>query len=157
MKDPPSTYFYPPHDVLGYLASVKAKLETDLYANEAAFELDFYNIFAKAHDGHLVFYPDVLSNGLRWVKPTSLVSVSKDGTELPKIYMKDDISVSPDSASPITKINGEEATKVLQDFIFSATFNQDADAGYNTLFYSKAISGSGASVRGLWSTAGRTR
>jgi hypothetical protein len=65
--------------------------------------------------------------------------------------------VSPSTASAITKINGVEAVKYLEDFIFSATFNQDADAGYNTLFYSIPLSGSGSSANGLWSTGGRTR
>lgn len=157
LKDPPSTYFYPPHDVLGYLANVRSNLQNDIYPNEEAFELDLYNIFAKAHDGHFVFYPDIISNGLRWVRPTSLVSVSLDGVAVPKIFLKDEISASPSTASAITKINGVDAVKYLEDFIFSATFNQDADAAYNTLFYSKALFGSGASVRGLWSTAGRTR
>ncbi|KAG9239743.1 peptidase s41 family protein [Amylocarpus encephaloides] len=157
LKDPPSTYFYPPHDVLAYLAKVKSNLQNDVYPNEEEFELDLYNVFAKAHDGHLVFYPDVLSNGLRWVKPTSLVSVSKDGSSIPKIYLRDDIQTSASTAVAITKINGVDATTYLEDFIFSASFNQDADAAYNTLFYSKPFAGSGSSPDGLWSTGGRTR
>jgi hypothetical protein len=88
LKDPPATYFYPPHDVLGYLAKVKSNLQSGAYPNEEAFELDLYNVFAKAHDGHLVFYPDVLSNGLRWVRPTALVSVSLDGVSAPKIFLR---------------------------------------------------------------------
>lgn len=37
-KDPPATYFYPPHDIFGYLASVKANLMKDKYANEYEFQ-----------------------------------------------------------------------------------------------------------------------
>ncbi|EPE30025.1 ClpP/crotonase [Glarea lozoyensis ATCC 20868] len=156
LKDPPSTYFYPPHDPLGYLAKVKSNLQIGAYANEEAFELDLYNVFAKAHDGHFVFYPDTLSNGLRWVRPTSLVSVSLDGISAPKIFLKNEISASPSKASAITKINGVDAVKYLEDFIFSATFNQDADAGYNTLFYSIPFAAAGI-PNGYFSSGGRTR
>lgn len=37
-KDPPATYFYPPHDIFGYLASVKKNLQNDKYANEYEFQ-----------------------------------------------------------------------------------------------------------------------
>jgi hypothetical protein len=37
-KDPPATYFYPPHDIFAYLASVKTNLQNDKYANEYEFQ-----------------------------------------------------------------------------------------------------------------------
>jgi hypothetical protein len=53
-------------------------------------------------------------------------------------------------------INGVEAVKYLEDFIFSATFNQDADAAYNTLFYTIPFAAVGI-PNGYWSSGGRTR
>jgi hypothetical protein len=37
-KDPPADYFYPPHDIFAYLASVKTNLQNDQYANEYEFQ-----------------------------------------------------------------------------------------------------------------------
>jgi hypothetical protein len=37
-KDPPADYFYPPHDIFGYLASVKTNLLNDKYATEYEFQ-----------------------------------------------------------------------------------------------------------------------
>ena len=40
-KNPPADYFYPPHDIFGYLASVKANLQADKYANEYGTKSNF--------------------------------------------------------------------------------------------------------------------
>lgn len=89
-KNPPADYFYPPHDIFGYLASVKTNLQNDQYANEYEFQGDLYQIFARAHDGHFVFYPDALTGALQFGRQRSLVSISEDGSSLPqiKIYGK---------------------------------------------------------------------
>lgn len=86
-KDPPPDYFYPPHDIFGYLASVKANLENNVYANEYEFQEDLYNVFAKAHDGHFVFYPDALTKAIEWGRQRSLISISEDGFSIPQIYL----------------------------------------------------------------------
>jgi len=46
---------------------------------------------------------------------------------------------SPGTASVVTEINGIEASKYVQDFAYTASFNQDADAAYNTMFFEKAF------------------
>jgi hypothetical protein len=84
-KDPPATYFYPPHDILGYIASVKANLQSGKYANEYEFQEDLYQVFARAHDGHFVFYPDALTKALEFGRRKSLVSISEDGKSIPQI------------------------------------------------------------------------
>lgn len=86
LKAPPPNYFYPPHDVLGKLASIKENLVADNYTNEYAFQADLYQIFAPAHDGHFVIYPDLLSVALEFGRQLPIVSVSMDGKEVPKIY-----------------------------------------------------------------------
>jgi hypothetical protein len=73
--------------VFGKLASVKSNLENGTYANEYEFQEDLYQVFAPAHDGHFVVYPDLLTKVFEWRRKRSLVSVSSDGVELPKIYL----------------------------------------------------------------------
>ncbi|PQE15406.1 peptidase s41 family protein [Rutstroemia sp. NJR-2017a BVV2] len=156
LKDPPADYFYPPFDVFGKLASVKSNLENGTYANEYEFQEDLYQVFAPAHDGHFVVYPDLLTKVFEWRRKRSLVSVSSDGVELPKIYLYEDITSAPSEASEVTKINGVDAVKYVEDWIFQASFNQDADAAYNTMFYEKAFVGGGVS-NGYFAGGGRIR
>ncbi|KAH6665485.1 peptidase s41 family protein [Halenospora varia] len=155
-KDPPSDYFYPPHDIFGYLASVKANLQADKYANEYEFQQDLYNVFAKGHDGHFIFYPDALTKAFEWGRKRSLVSISKDGSEIPEIYLYEDITSAPSTASPVTEINGEDAATYVANFAYTASFNQDADAAYNSMFYEKAYVAAG-NFKGYFSSGGRTR
>ncbi|KAF4628586.1 hypothetical protein G7Y89_g9564 [Cudoniella acicularis] len=155
-KDPPADYFYPPHDIFGYLALVKKNLESDQYANEYEFQEDLYNVFALAHDGHFVFYPDALTKAFEWGRQRSLVSISKDGVEIPQIYLYEDIISAPSSASIVKEINGEDAATYVANFAYTASFNQDADAAYNSMFYSKAYFASG-NFKGYFSGGGRMR
>ncbi|KAK0100490.1 hypothetical protein ONS95_008438 [Cadophora gregata] len=155
-KNPPADYFYPPHDIFGYLASVKANLQANKYANEYEFQEDLYQVFARGHDGHFVFYPDALTKAFEWGRKRSLVSISEDGTSLPVIKLYEDVKASPSTASVVTQINGVEASKYVADFIYTASFNQDADAAYNTMFYEKAFEAGGTGT-GYFSAGGRIR
>lgn len=69
---------------------------------------------------------------------------------------EEDVIASPSTASVVTKINGVEASKYVADFIFTASFNQDADAAYNTMFYEKAFTAGGIG-NGYFSAGGRIR
>lgn len=136
MKDPPAGYFYPATDVFGRLALIKSNLESGLYANEYAFQVDLYNIFALAHDGHFVMYPDLLSNALQWGRQLAVVSISLNGTDIPQIYAYEDVIANGTTPSVITLINGIDASTYIQDFAYKASFNQDADAAYNSMLVS---------------------
>ncbi|RAL66214.1 hypothetical protein DID88_005886 [Monilinia fructigena] len=98
LKDPPEDYFYPSFDVFAKLASVKSNLEEDVYANEYEFQQDLYQVFTPAHDGHFVVYPDLLTAAFEWRRRRSLVSISSDGVEVPKIYLYEDIISAPKEA-----------------------------------------------------------
>lgn len=87
LKNPPPTYFYPPVDIFKNLASIKTDLQNDVYANEYAFQEDLYQVFALAHDGHFVLYPDALTEAFEWGRKLALVSISSDGKELPQLYI----------------------------------------------------------------------
>lgn len=43
-KDPPATYFYPPHDIFAYLASIKTNLQNNKYANEYEFQSEYVKL-----------------------------------------------------------------------------------------------------------------
>ncbi|RDW61372.1 hypothetical protein BP5796_11264 [Coleophoma crateriformis] len=156
LKDPPATYFYPPHDVLGTLASVKANLEADVYANEYLFQVDLYQVFTPAHDGHFVLYPDALTKAFEFGRGVPIVSISKDGVEIPKIYSYYDVVADPSTAPVLLEVNGVDAATFIEDFAFTASFNQDKDAAYNTMFFEKAFIAAGVGT-GYFSINGRVR
>lgn len=56
----------------------------------------------------------------------------------------------------VTQINGIDAATYVADFAYTASFNQDADAAYNTMFFEKAFV-AGATSKGYFSGGGRMR
>jgi len=156
LKNPPADYFYPPLDIFAKLASIKANLQSNAYVNEYAFQQDLYQVFAPAHDGHFVLYPDLLTKAFEWGRKRALVSVSKDGTEVPEIYIYEDVTSSPSTASVLKLINGIDASTYVQNYAYTAAFNQDADAAYNTMFFEKAFVAGGVG-NGYFFRNGRVR
>ncbi|KAK3687987.1 pyridine nucleotide-disulfide oxidoreductase family protein [Podospora appendiculata] len=155
--DPPKDYFYPGYDMFAALAKVKANLQADKYANEFQFQEDLYmKVFGPGHDGHFVYYPDALTRVFEWRRQRALVSISEDGTSLPVIKLYEDIISSPGTASVVKLINGIDAATYVTDTINKATYNQDVDAAYNTMFYQKASVASAGS-RGYFASGGRIR
>jgi hypothetical protein len=156
-KSPPSSYFYPGYDMFAALDQVKTNLQNDVYKNEYEFQEDLYvSVFGPGHDGHFVFYPDALTKVFEWRRQRSLVSISEDGTSLPVIKLYEDVISSPGTASVVTHINGIEASKYVGDTIFKASYNQDADAAYNSMFYQKS-SVAASNTKGYFSAGGRVR
>ncbi|KAL3952473.1 hypothetical protein ACCO45_012416 [Purpureocillium lilacinum] len=148
-------YFYPGFDLFANLAKVKANLQADKYKSEYAFQADLYEtVFGPGHDGHYVFYPDALTKVLKWRRDRSLVSVSEDGKSLPVIKLYEDVVKDPKTARVVSKINGIEASKYVEDTIVKATYNQDVDSAYNSMFYSKAISATN-NLSGYFQSGGR--
>lgn len=86
-KNPPADYFYPALDIFGKLASIRTNLVNKLYSNEFSFQKDLYQVFAPGHDGHYIVYPDLLSKAFQFGRPLRVVSISKDGTSIPEIYI----------------------------------------------------------------------
>ncbi|KAK2593876.1 hypothetical protein QQS21_008396 [Conoideocrella luteorostrata] len=144
-KDPPKDYFYPGFDIFGNLAKVKSGLQSGKYDGEYDFQVDLYRqVWAPGQDGHYVVYPDLLSRAFKWRRqPLPIVSVSEDGTSLPVIKLQKDVAANPKAAQAITKINGIDAAKYVEDTVNSASFLQDVDASYNTMFWSKSTAANG--------------
>lgn len=51
----------------------------------------------------------------------------------------EDATSSPSTASAVSLINGIDAATYVADFAYTASFNQDADAAYNSMFFEKAF------------------
>lgn len=139
------------------LAAVRSKLENDTYSGEFEFQEDLYKtVFGPAHDGHFVFYPDLLTLVFDWNRPLSLVSISKDQSSIPEIKVYEDVISSPSTASVVTLINGIDAATYLADTIYEASWNQDADSAYNSMFYEIASPAAGYG-KGYFQGGGRIR
>ena len=74
----------------------------------------------------------------------------------PADLFEEDVIASPSTTSVVTQINGIEASKYVAEFVYTASFNQDADAAYNTMFYEKAFEAGGTGT-GYFSAGGRIR
>jgi hypothetical protein len=121
-KNPPADYFYPPIDIFAKLASIKSNLQANVYVNEYAFQQDLYQVFAPGHDGHYVLYPDLLTKAFEWGRARALVSISKDGNEIPEIYIYGESSlVHTEIELSLTNLRGHYCIPVNR---FSAKTNQ---------------------------------
>lgn len=101
-------------------------------------------------------YPDLLTIPFDWNRPLSLVSISDNQSSLPEIKVYEDVISSPDTASVVTLINGIDAATYLADTIYQASWNQDADSAYNSMFYEIAGVAAGLGV-GYFQGSGRIR
>lgn len=88
LKDPPSGYLLPGVDILGGLARIESHVRDDVYSSEYDFELDLFTLVLSAHDGHFNYRPDIFSGVFEFRRTQSLASISKDGLDLPKIYLQ---------------------------------------------------------------------
>ncbi|KAK8913132.1 Peptidase S41 family protein ustP [Metarhizium anisopliae] len=143
-KDPPESYFYPGFDIFGNLAKVRSNVQAGKYSNEFDFQTDLYKqVWAPGHDGHFYFKPDLLHRAFRWYRNVSIVSISENGEALPTIKLQTDVLANPKTAQAITKINGINATKYVEDTANAASRFHDADASYNSMFWSKPTAAQG--------------
>lgn len=84
------------------------------------------------------------------------MSISDNQSSLPEIKVYEDVISSPETASVVTLINGIDAATYLADTIYQASWNQDADSAYNSMFYEVSGVAAGLGV-GYFSGGGRIR
>lgn len=161
LKAPPSGYLMPAIDIQESLNTIITNIGTGVYATEHAFQTDLLKTFQAVHDGHFRFAPDLIAKAVQFRRPLQIVSVSRDGVEIPKVYPRQDIAafVAANSTvmpSEITKVNGQNVTAFLED-LAQLGFLQDPDALYNNLFYEMAFDSQYAYTRysGYFALAGR--
>ncbi|KAK1967003.1 hypothetical protein LY78DRAFT_577266 [Colletotrichum sublineola] len=155
--NPPAAYDFPGYDMFAALSKIRENILNDVYPGEYAFQSALYEeVFAPGHDGHFVFYPDLLSAVFQWTRERSLVSISEDGSSLPVIKIYEEVISTPKTASVVKLINGIDASKYLADTINKASYNRDANSAYNTMFFEMSGLAAGAG-KGYFTSGGRIR
>lgn len=93
--------------------------------------------FVLANDGHFSYTPALLNNVFGFNTEIPFVSLSKNGQELPKIYLATDIAKleHENAISDITSINSISAVDFFEQAAAFLPF-QDPDALYQSMFYS---------------------
>ncbi|KAJ4404454.1 hypothetical protein N0V85_004874 [Neurospora sp. IMI 360204] len=139
LKAPPKEYLVPGVDIIGGLIQIREKLRDGGYPNQFEFTKDLSQVYSAAHDGHFNYAP-ALHSVFSFGRSFNLVSVSEDGTSLPKVYVDDDILSQPNSSkiSPVEFIDDIP----IDDFLNQEAHAQrlhDPDAQYNALFWSPTI------------------
>ena len=120
LKDPPPSYQQPSIDVLASLDALQSQVQAGTFKTEYDFEVALQTVIYAIHDAHVSLSAGILSI-FTFGSPLRIVSVSSNGIELPKIYIPDDlIEVAQNnvtwSPSPVSSINGQEATDFLTQF-----------------------------------------
>lgn len=85
--DPPPGYLLAGVDLLGELSDLRDQVTSGNVTGEIDFENSIEMILGKAHDGHLTYVLDGLSVFEAARSTGSLVSISLDGVETPKVYL----------------------------------------------------------------------
>ncbi|MCJ1404358.1 hypothetical protein MMC11_007583 [Xylographa trunciseda] len=141
LKNPPSSYQQPGVDVLGGLDRIQRDVDTGVFDNQYDFELEVQNLVYSAHDSHLYLFAGATAI-FGFGSPFYISSVSVDGQAPPQIYITGDLLASisePYTASPITQVNGQDATAFFTQF---AAINSqgyiEPDADWNNLVYNPA-------------------
>jgi hypothetical protein len=138
LKDPPKGWPNEKVDILAGLDSIASKISTSDYSNEYDFENDIASLFVKAHDGHLSFNGMAYTGALRWRRSTriALISASKDGSEMPKVWAISDFNRTNASYEPsaVTKINDQDIGSFLAAESLLNSYH-DPDTRYNAMFY----------------------
>ncbi|ETN45115.1 uncharacterized protein HMPREF1541_09992 [Cyphellophora europaea CBS 101466] len=152
LANPPDTYESKAVDILRGLDEIDAKVETGHYSSHYEFETEVALLISSANDGH--FSVRLCTTGLFSFSlgEYGLVSVSTTGIDLPQLYvlLNGMLVGGTDEATPITSINGQNATNYITQIAEYQGF-QDLDVRYNSLFLSYAAGGSGSTTPSLGS------
>lgn len=142
LKAPPPGYQMPAVDVIAELNRILVAIESGAYSNEYQFQMDLFLLFQSVHDGHFRFIPDLMGKTFQFRRKVSIVSVSIDGVETPKVYVSTDIAKFVNNNSsftpfPVSHINGQNTSDFLNSLMMQTNLH-DADAQYNMMMYGKA-------------------
>ncbi|KAI4863022.1 peptidase S41 family protein [Hypoxylon rubiginosum] len=136
LRDPPHSYISPSIDLLAGFEKIRNRLTSGSYISQFDFDWDITTLISRANDGHLNI--GLCSQEIfRFELDIPLVSISKDGLQLPQLYTLHDLKSKGEEleqASPIVEINGVEAVYYLEANHAMLLGFQDPDARYNRLF-----------------------
>ena len=78
----------PAIDISANLTLIVNKMKEGYYKKRARVQAHLFTTFQAVHDGHLRFSPDLMGKVFAFRRPVEILSVSQDGTEIPKVYAK---------------------------------------------------------------------
>jgi hypothetical protein len=138
LKDPPKGWPNEKVDLLAGLTDIGSKITNGGYTNEYDFENDIASLLIKAHDGHLSFNGMTYAGAFRWRRSTriALITASKDGNEMPKVWAIGDFNKTNASYEPsaVTKINDQDVASFMAAESLLNSYH-DPDTRYNAMFY----------------------
>ncbi|KAH7314246.1 peptidase S41 family protein [Rhexocercosporidium sp. MPI-PUGE-AT-0058] len=150
LKDPPPSYMLPATDIEGGLDNISSTAAAGGFKSEYDFQLGIVKLIISAHDGHFSYRPDVFKAfSFRNNLPLDIVSVSKDGKAVPKLYHSGAVNGTNgtvDTAPAITKINGQDAAKFITDMNLQFSSFQDPDSQWNSQFPTYASPGGALAI-----------
>ncbi|KAF2256639.1 hypothetical protein BU26DRAFT_526971 [Trematosphaeria pertusa] len=137
LKNTPEEWENGPLDIEAELDNILNNL--DSFSSEYAVQLAIQNITVRTGNFHFNYQPDILQ-AFTWWRQVAVVSISDDGTSMPKLYSAEDMilatrgDLSMSDISEITQINGEDAYTYL-DKVASWEQYIDGDGRLNNLMY----------------------
>ena len=140
LKNPPSSYQQPAVDILAGLEQIQKDVTNGAFQNQYAFEATLQNLVYSAHDAHFQLEAGILA-AFTFLSPYSIVALSEDGVQIPKVYVTDDAALATDSFKPsaIKTINGQDVTAYLTQFAAANSVgNLEPNADWNDLMSSFA-------------------
>ena len=143
LKNPPSSYQQPAIDLEAGLAQIQKDIANNAFPNQYTFEATLQNLIYSAHDAHLQLDAGILA-AFNFLSPYSIVSLSVDGVQIPKVYVTSDVifSTQPGSnfnPSAIKTINGQDVTSYLAQLAaVNSVGNVEPNADWNDLMSSFA-------------------
>ncbi|KAB8226000.1 hypothetical protein BDV33DRAFT_229150 [Aspergillus novoparasiticus] len=144
LADPPQSYQQTAVDLVAGLSQLQSDIDNNVFRNEYAFEVALNHLIHAAHDDHLELVGGALSR-FTYAAPYSIVSVSSDGVELPKVYISDDLIANetrslPWQPSAIRTINGQDVVEYLTQFAAVNSFGKlEPHADWNMLMRSAVL------------------
>ncbi|KAK6352453.1 hypothetical protein TWF730_009279 [Orbilia blumenaviensis] len=134
LKNPPANSLQDPVDIIGGLEKLAEQVRSGAIAHHIRFENAFRKLLQRCHDGHLGFN---FNSGslINFRGPFSLISVSPDAIEKPKVYVEDDLFSldGGDEISYVTRIDGYDVEAWLAEWADYGS-SQSPDARYNAIF-----------------------
>ncbi|KAM3504446.1 hypothetical protein MY11210_008344 [Beauveria gryllotalpidicola] len=140
LKNPPEEYLLSGVDLMGGLEAMQQKLKGNEYKTQFDVMTDLQSLFVATNDNHFGYTPGLFSAFRQIREGLDLVSISKDGLEMPQVFAAQDI-LTPGNAtytpSPIDTIDGQDVYEFLENDALRAPQGlQDPDARLNSLFFS---------------------
>ncbi|KAF2660809.1 hypothetical protein K491DRAFT_711398 [Lophiostoma macrostomum CBS 122681] len=157
LKDGPDGVLHnEPVDILGELDAIATGVQNGTYESEFEVQFTISQLLKSGGDNHFSWRADIM-DPLRFLHDRfALVSLSKDGKNLPKVYVQRDLFSAYNASSPgnftpsaIKTIDGKSVVDYINDFATTNNGWHDADAQWNRVFVNQASNSNGEDF-GSW-------